>query len=203
MKKEYGPNVKAMLIHRKIYKLKQELLERIKKSKDFKKYEKDVLTLLKKEKIDLETLERLKPLMGVERPMTIGEQLEQVAYKTIEKYEQLNPHYQKDRIILALTDGGDLYREPKTEYCYSMRGEGLRLKILRLLIKHQGFCKTEEIVEYVSSTSKESLRDAIGTINSKARTLLNLPVGMHKRLIISKSHSGYMINPIYVIMSER
>ncbi len=197
--KKLGPNAQATILYSQIKKLQKELFEGFKKQGVFVKFEKDLLTLLKKEKINQETFEVLKMFMGKERPMGIAEQTSMTIDKTIERYLQTAKLSQSNRISLTLTHEGDLYREPKEQYCYPMRGEGLRLKILRAIIDYPSYRQTKEIMDDVSSKSAESFRDAIGSINRKARTALNLPAGTNNNLILSKSHSGYMINPLYPI----
>jgi len=43
------------------------------------------------------------------------------------------------------------------------------------------------------------MADAIKEINLASRKKLDLPEGEENRLIISRAHSGYMINPLYPI----
>ncbi|MCX6702220.1 MAG: hypothetical protein NTX96_03460 [Candidatus Zambryskibacteria bacterium] len=201
--KNWGPNAKALILYQSIKRLQKTMLNNLKKQGAFIKFEKDLAILLKKEKLDPETFEALKVFMGKERPMTIIEQIERAAEKAIEKNSQLIQRVQANSIPLTLTIDGDLYYGPKEKFCYPMRGQGLRLKILRAMIGYPTFRRTREIMEDVSSTSAVSFRDAVGAINHKARTALNLPAGKNNDLILSKSHSGYMINPLYPITLER
>ncbi|MDP2709400.1 MAG: hypothetical protein Q8O93_05175 [bacterium] len=196
--KKLGPNAQATILYSQIKKLQKELFDGLKKQGVFTKFEKDLLVLLKKEKIKQETFEVLKMFMGKERPMSIAEQTD----RTIEKYIRMNKLSQGSHIPLTLTYEGDLYREPKDKHCYPMRGEGLRLKILRAMIDYSSYRQTRDIMADVSSKSVESFRDAIGAINRKAQSALNLPTGLKNNLILSKSHSGYMINPLYPITQE-
>jgi hypothetical protein len=104
-------------------------------------------------------------------------------------------------ITLVLTAEGDLCRNDDRTKCYSMRDSGLRLQIVRALIGQKGFRPSKELRDVVQSKSYASLTEAIRSINKKAEQFLNLPAYPH-RFIISKSHSGYMINPMYPIIAE-
>lgn len=83
-----GPNAKAIILYSQIKKLQKELLENLKKQGVFIKFERDLLALLKKEKIDRETSEALKMFMGKERPMSMTEQVELAVDRAIEKYKE-------------------------------------------------------------------------------------------------------------------
>ncbi|MBU4536553.1 hypothetical protein KJ603_00760 [Patescibacteria group bacterium] len=200
--KKFGPNAQAIILYRQIKKLQKELFEGLKKQGVFIKFEKDMLALLKKEKINQETFRVLKMFMGKERPMNATGQMELMMDRTIGKYIQVNKRLRENYILLTLTTEGDLYREPKIQYCYPMRGEGMRLKILRAMIGYSTYRQTRDIMSDVSSKSAESFRDAIGSLNRKARFALKLPAGTNNNLILSKSHSGYMINPLYPITQD-
>ena len=197
--KKLGPNAQATILYSQIRKLQKELLEGLKKQGVFIKFEKDLSRLLKKEKISQKTFEVLKMFMGKERPINTAGQMELMMNRTIEKFIKTNKQHQTNHILLTLTNEGDLCRD---QYCYSMRGEGMRLKILRAMIGYSTYRKTREIMNDVSLTSAESFRDAIGSINRKARLTLKLPAGTNNNLILSKSHSGYMINPLYPITQD-
>lgn len=95
-------------------------------------------------------------------------------------------------VTLFLTADSDLYREPKSKYCYPLNKEKMREKIIRFLIG-KNYQQTEIIQNEVGSVDAGSIRLAIGKINSNAKTLLGLKSG----IIEGRKGSGYRINPQY------
>lgn len=102
-----------------------------------------------------------------------------------------------EKIILFFTPDGDLYREPKNKYCYSLSKEKMREKIIRFL-NGKGYQSTEIIQAEVGSADAQSIRLAIGKINDKAKSLL----GLKSKLIEGRKGSGYRINPQYKIVIQ-
>ena len=97
-------------------------------------------------------------------------------------------------ITLFLNADGDLFREPKGKYCYSLSKERMREKIIRFLID-KNYQQTEIIQNEVGSVDTGSIRLAIGRINNNAKNLL----GLKSKLIEGRKGSGYRINPQYKI----
>ncbi|MBP6929682.1 MAG: HTH domain-containing protein [Candidatus Moranbacteria bacterium] len=102
--------------------------------------------------------------------------------------------------FLTLTADGDLYREPKKKHCYSLKGSGLRLRIIRLLIREKNFLPGKEIAKELR-TSYGSVTNAIKEMNRLSQHHLTLP--KEEGLIISKSREGYRLNPLYLIAQEK
>lgn len=96
---------------------------------------------------------------------------------------------------ISLTKSGDLYRDPKEKYCYSLRKSRIRLGIVIYLSEAGDYVETTDITECVRSKNNTSVREAIGEINRLAREHLHLK----KKFIIGKADSGYRINPAYEI----
>lgn len=105
-----------------------------------------------------------------------------------------------NRILLTLTKEGDLYRTDDRSRCYRMHREAARVKILRYLLGLDTFKASKIIQRETGCPSYSALTNAIGRINAKARSELQLSKGDSNRLIISKPYNGYMVNPLYVIM---
>lgn len=138
------------------------------------------------------------------RPRLTDEDIEKIAERSAQIIStKVSSHFssQPAAITLVLTAGGDLCRNDDRTKCYSMRDSGLRLRIVRALIGQKGFRPSKELRDVAQAKSYGSLTEAIRSINKKAAQSLNLPAAPH-RLIISKPHSGYMINPMYPIISE-
>lgn len=126
-------------------------------------------------------------------PSLTKEDLERIANLAADRiateFKKVVEH--KQQTIIFLTKDGDLYRNPKEKYSYPMRKEGIRLAIMRSLGSE--FKKTSLIKEESGSKNTEAVREAVREINRKAEHLL----GLKDKLIDSKNHSGYRINPVY------
>jgi len=101
------------------------------------------------------------------------------------------------KAILYLSEDGDLYRKPKTKYCYEMEKESNRHRIVRYLAQKTGYQKTAEIMAATDSTSIKAVSGAIGRIRSLITHSLEID---GQDLIESKKGSGYRINPKYKII---
>lgn len=101
--------------------------------------------------------------------------------------------YGSQKLTLYLNRVGDLYRDPKTKYCYGMREEGKRLEFVRALM--DGYKNTYDILEQIGILTSDALSKTRREINRKAKFYLKLD----QPLIESKPRSGYWINPLYTI----
>ena len=114
-----------------------------------------------------------------------------------EKISAQKTDNQLEKIVLFLNADGDLYREPKSRYCYPLSKEKMREKIIRFLID-KGYQQTALIQSEVGSIDTGSVRLAIGKINGNAKSLL----GLKNKLIEGRKGSGYRINPRYKIQNS-
>lgn len=95
--------------------------------------------------------------------------------------------------ILHLSADADLYRDPKSKYCYHMGKELLRYRIVKNLIG-KTYQTTPDIRIATEAGSDYSIRSAIMKINAKAKH--DLKIG---KLIEGRRTDGYRINPEYRI----
>lgn len=95
--------------------------------------------------------------------------------------------------ILHLSVDADLYRDPKSKYCYHMGKELLRYRIVKYLIG-KTYQITPDIRMATEAGSDYSVRSAIMKINAKAKN--DLKIG---KLIEGRRTDGYRINPEYRI----
>jgi len=95
--------------------------------------------------------------------------------------------------ILHLSAEADLYREPKSKYCYPMGKEQSRHQIVKYLIG-KGYQATTDIRMATSAKSDSSVRSAIMKINAKAKHDLEI-----EKLIEGRRTDGYRINTKYRI----
>lgn len=116
--------------------------------------------------------------------------------KFLKDMEAKNKDTGKKRIAggeLYLNSDGDLYREPKSRYCYPLTGD--RHKIVRHLASHNGYQKTSEMA-LVLEKDGQSIRKEIGKIRGNIKKLLKLN---GEDVIEMRKGSGYRINPAYKI----
>jgi hypothetical protein len=129
----------------------------------------------------------------------VDEIVEKTFSKVVEKFAIAEPQIetQKKRRasttsnVIFLSTSGDLYRQPKTKYCYKLRQLQYRAKLIRAISNN--FLDTEHLQLKSGYGNKLSLRKAIGELNAKAKTFLKLK----DKLIEGKPGSGYRLNPVY------
>ena len=110
-----------------------------------------------------------------------------------EYFAQGKPKPVLKQTILHLSAEADLYRDPKSKYCYPMGKELSRHQIIKYLIG-KGYQATSDIRMATSAKSDSSVRSAIMKINAKAKH--DLKIG---KLIEGRRTDGYRINPKYRI----
>lgn len=97
---------------------------------------------------------------------------------------------------LYLNQNGDLYRKPKTKYCYSMGEESCRYKIIKFLAQNRGYQSTQLIADRAGNKNKQTTRTEIGKIRNNIEKYLKID---GKDFLQGKKESGYRINPKYKI----
>ncbi len=94
---------------------------------------------------------------------------------------------------LYLNAVGDLYRDPKSKYCYPMEENSGRHRIVGYLVDNKGYQKTADISAALDGKNEQSIRTEIGKIRSNIKKLLKID---GKRVIDGgRKESGYRINP--------
>lgn len=99
----------------------------------------------------------------------------------------------KDTEIFLDSDG-NLYKDPKREYCYPMGKDRDRYKIVCFLAKNEGYQPTKLISYEVNNKSEKSIRTEIGKIRNNIDKYLKIN---GKDVIEGKKENGYRINPKY------
>jgi len=104
-----------------------------------------------------------------------------------------------EKTILYLTTSGDLYREPKRKYCYSMGAKSKRYKIVKLLAESidMEYQPTSVIAFESGSKNEKVVRTEIGKIRNNIKKYLKIN---GKDFLQGKKDSGYRINPKYKII---
>lgn len=97
--------------------------------------------------------------------------------------------------ILHLNSSGDLWREPKNQYCYSINKTSNRYKIVKTLVLGKKYYQANELSEVLIGQKPQTIRTEVGKINKKIKSLLVIK----DNLIIGKPGSGYKINPLYKV----
>lgn len=102
---------------------------------------------------------------------------------------------------LYLNNVGDLWREPKTKYCYPLGENSDRHKIVRYLITHKEYQQTSTISEVLGQKSEQSIRTEIGKIRKNIKKFLNID---GKQIIEEgRKGSGYKIGSKYEIKLKK
>jgi len=190
-----GAGVRALMIFRRILNIKNKAIEQMKIDLD-----KLFNELAEKKELDRETAEILRNVYLNRRIETMEDIVER-SLISIKNEIRAKKQDRVDRILLTLSDEGDLYREPKEKYCYPMKKSGLRLDIIRFLVDKKGFTPGDDINIGVGKEFAATSY-AIHEINRISQDLLHLPKSKEYNLIISKSREGYKLNPIYPITIE-
>lgn len=95
--------------------------------------------------------------------------------------------------ILYLSSGGDLYKEPKSKYCYPMINGSDRYKILRYLATHKGYQLTSDISKFLEGKPEQSIRTEVPKIRLNIKKFLKID-GL-KVIDPGEKGRGYRINP--------
>ena len=99
--------------------------------------------------------------------------------------------------VVYLNQFGDLFREPRKKYCYSMGERSDRHKLIRFLIENKGYQDTRLISSKLNNKSIRSVQTEIGKIRKNIHKYLKID---GKDLIQAKKESGYRINPKHKII---
>lgn len=98
---------------------------------------------------------------------------------------------------LYLNTVGDLWREPKTKYCYPMGEKSDRHQILRYLATNKGYQQTSAMSVVLGDKSEQSIRTEIGKIRNNIKKFLKID---GKQIIEEgRKGSGYKIDLKYKI----
>jgi len=100
---------------------------------------------------------------------------------------------------LYLNSVGDLWREPKTKYNYSLGENSGRHKIVRFFATHGGYQKTSDIAMALEGKDEQLIRKEIGKIRGNIKKFLKLN---GKDVIEMRKGSGYRIGPAYKIIPK-
>jgi hypothetical protein len=195
-----GSQAQALLLHRRIKKVKDEVMSEFRAGGFLRQFENKVESIFKHENVSAEAMGYLRLYLKGEREMTERQKMEFTIRETMRRTEDRVVEADEHRIPLKLTSAGDLYRNSKDTHCYRIQHAKIRLKIVRILLDRKGFCHSKELADLVSCASYASLTNAIRGINSLARKHLILPSGQN--LIIARRSHGYMLNDLYPISEE-
>lgn len=121
--------------------------------------------------------------------------------ETVPSKQQTETKSQKPKskfIKIFLTKYGELFREPKTKYCYIMGEKSGRHQIVRLLVENTGYQETQSIVSmFTGLKTEQTVRTEIGKINVNTKNKLKC-----NNFLQGKKGSGYRINPKYKVMMK-
>ena len=114
-----------------------------------------------------------------------------------------NGKTKKDEVIqLFLNKDGDLYREPKSKFCYPLQKDQEPLRVVLYFVKNpnSGYKDSTRMIALSLEKDPQYLRTEIGKINRIAINRLGLG---KEKLIQAKQKSGYRLNPKIKITTEK
>jgi len=191
-------HLKAQLIYKRIQQLKKDAFARLQKQGFFDELIKAHQDLFRNEKLDYKTAFLLKRILERRADETLGDPVRRTALDTLlEELETLREMEEENPKVITLSSDGDLYREPKTKYCYRMRNTKKPLAILRML--KTTYIATDLIRDEIGITSSPATRKLIGKIKDQARFHLGLS---RKQPLIDSKGQGYRINPFYKLVKK-
>ena len=102
-----------------------------------------------------------------------------------------------EKIVLFLNNLGELWREPKKKYCYSIEKDSDRHLIVKFLTENHGYHKSSVIADTLDGKNGLYVSKTIGEIRNMITKSLSVKGGS---LIEYKEGSGYGISPKYKIL---
>lgn len=102
--------------------------------------------------------------------------------------------------VLFLNESGDLWREPKSKYCYKMGEKSNRHKIIRYLATNKGYQQTTGISSMLENKSEQSIRTEILKIRNNIKKFIKID---GKQILEARKGSGYRIGQNYKIRTEK
>ncbi len=191
-------HLKAQLIYKRIQQIKRDALTRLEKRGFFDEIVKEHQDLFRKEKLDYKTAFLLKNMLLRRTTDTSSDPIQRSALDTL--LEEINAIKELEKKenpkIITLSIDGDLWREPKSKFCYRMRTKK-PLAIFSTLKTTN--TPTSVIREQAGIKNNEAVRKLIGKINARARDILKLKKAYP---LIDSKGEGYRINPYYKLVKK-
>lgn len=101
------------------------------------------------------------------------------------------------KTIVYLSTDGDLYREPKSQYCFRMEASSGRMKLIATLMASKKYVPTRTLIDLTDLSSVKSIQSAVQAIRRMAEKKLKVP-----DFIDGWQDSGYRINPNVILKKE-
>lgn len=98
------------------------------------------------------------------------------------------------KIVVYLSPDGELYREPKSQYCLRMEASSGRMKLITALMRSKTYVPTKTLIELADLSSVKSVQSAVQAIKRMAHKKLRIP-----EFIEGWQDSGYRINPSVIL----
>jgi hypothetical protein len=192
-------HLKSQMLYSGVKKIQDNFLKEIEKeyTKPIKKEMKDLFKKVNPNKDDIKFFGRYFKGQVFPDAKHIINQITNDALQNeiIRKYSESNT------MVIYLSEDGDLYLDPKDEYCYPVKKGSLRHKIIRILKDQDNSYSTQEIRKDSGAKEARAVRDAILEINKKAEELLSIQDTDTKKLIVNRG-DGYQVNKLYYIFEK-
>lgn len=102
-----------------------------------------------------------------------------------------------NKTVVYFSPDNELYREPKSEFCYRLETDSGRVRIIQTLATHKSYVPTESLVEISGLASRKSLEGAIQAINRITHKKLRIV-----KLIEGFQDSGYRLCSDIILKKE-
>ena len=203
-------HVKLLKIYREICRAQKEAFGSINIQKILEDFKKEIDGILKKGKLDSETLILLKKVFSADKKdLPEGFHVLSDSYqnkideildvlKNIANSPKERIAKESVRIIkLNLLKNGNLYKYSEDQFCYKIDLGSRRIKVLKMLT-HQPM-STKQILSSLGEDNVTNLYRTIYELNEKAVKDLDLV----EKIIEFDGSIGYKINPIYDIIKHK
>lgn len=102
-----------------------------------------------------------------------------------------------NKTVVYLSPDYELYREPKSRYCFRMEAPSKRMKLITAIMTAKKFIPTQTLVDITGLASVKSVQSAVQAIRRSAKKKLEL-----SEFIDGWQDSGYRINPNVMLKKE-
>ena len=101
------------------------------------------------------------------------------------------------KTIVYVSSDCELYREPKSQYCFRMEASSKRMMLITAMMSTKKYIPTKTLADITGLASIKSVQSAVQAIRRSAEKKLGLP-----KFIDGWQDSGYRINPNVMLKKE-
>ena len=101
------------------------------------------------------------------------------------------------KTLVYLSSDGDLYREPKNQYCFRMEASSGRMKLVTTLMASKKYVPTRTLIDLTGLSSVKSVQSAVYEVRQAVEKKLKV-----QNFIDGWQDSGYRIHPNVILKKE-